>query len=104
MKMYVRYFIIGFLSLVSSCISEKEDIGTQPDAVAVGDVLPEFTVVMNDGRWRAEVCKGNLRSYCSSIRRAGIVAVSCRSYNRCTKGTERTVVWFLWPSVGSRTR
>ena len=50
MKIYVRYFMIGFLSLVSSCISEKEDIGTQPDAVEVGDVLPEFTVVMNDGR------------------------------------------------------
>ena len=98
MKMYVRYFIIGFLSLVSSCVNEKEDAGMQPDAVEVGDMLPEFTVVM-----RAEVCKGNLRSYCSSIRRAGIVAVNCRSYNKCTKGTERTVVWFLWPSVGSRT-
>ena len=105
MKMYVRYFIIGFLSLVSSCVNEKEDAGMQPDAVEVGDVLPEFTVVMNDGRTvESESCKGNLRSYCSSIRRAGIVAVNCRSYNRCTKGTERTVVWFLWPSVGSRTR
>lgn len=50
MKMYVRYFIIGFLSLVSSCVNEKEDAGMQPDAVEVGDVLPEFTVVMNDGR------------------------------------------------------
>ena len=44
MKMYVRYFIIGFLSLVSSCVNEKEDAGMQPDAVEVGDVLPEFTV------------------------------------------------------------
>ena len=50
MKMYVRYFIIGFLSLVSSCVNEKEDAGMQPDAVEVGDMLPEFTVVMNDGR------------------------------------------------------
>lgn len=50
MKIYVRYFIIGFLSLVSSCVNEKEDAGMQPDAVEVGDVLPEFTVVMNDGR------------------------------------------------------
>ena len=49
MKMYVRYFIIGFLSLVSSCVNEKEDAGMQPDAVEVGDMLPEFTVVMNDG-------------------------------------------------------
>ena len=43
MKMYVRYFIIGFLSLVSSCVNEKEDAGMQPDAVEVGDMLPEFT-------------------------------------------------------------
>ena len=50
MKIYVRYFIIGFLSLVSSCVNEKEDAGMQPDAVEVGDMLPEFTVVMNDGR------------------------------------------------------
>ena len=61
MKMYVRYFIIGFLSLVSSCVNEKEDAGMQPDAVEVGDVLPEFTVVMNDGRTvESESCKGNL--------------------------------------------
>lgn len=50
MKIDVRYFIIGLLSLVSSCVNEKEDAGMQPDAVEVGDVLPEFTVVMNDGR------------------------------------------------------
>ena len=104
MKMYVRYFIIGFLSLVSSCVNEKEDAGMQPDAVEVGDMLPEFTVVMNDGRTvESGSLQGQPRSYCSSIRRAGIVAVNCRSYNKCTKGTERTVVWFLWPSVGSRT-
>ena len=48
--MYVRYFIIGFLSLVSSCISEKEDAGMQPDAVEVGDVLqgqPSFILFFN---------------------------------------------------------
>ena len=99
MKMYVRYFIIGFLSLVSSCVNEKEDAGMQPDAVEVGDMLPEFTVVMNDGR---TVESGSLQGQPSFILFFN-VAVNCRSYNKCTKGTERTVVWFLWPSVGSRT-
>ena len=97
MKMYVRYFIIGFLSLVSSCVNEKEDAGMQPDAVEVGDMLPEFTVVMNDGR---TVESGSLQGQPSFIL---FFNTACRSYNKCTKGTERTVVWFLWPSVGSRT-
>ena len=57
MKIYVRYFIIGFLSLVSSCVNEKEDAGMQPDAVEVGDMLPEFTVVMNDGRKDGKECE-----------------------------------------------
>ncbi len=50
MKIDARYFIVGFLSLVSSCVNEKEDAEMQPDVVEVGDVLPEFTVMMSDGR------------------------------------------------------
>ncbi len=75
MKIYVRYFIIGFLSLVSSCVNEKEDVGMQPDAVEVGDMLPEFTVVMNDGR---TVESGSLQGHPSFILFFNTACGDCR--------------------------
>lgn len=50
MRTDVRCLIMGFLPLALSCVNEKEDAGTGPDTVEVGDVLPDFAVVMDDGR------------------------------------------------------
>lgn len=105
MKIDVRYFIIGLLSLVSSCVNEKEDAGMQPDAVEVGDVLPEFTVVMNDGR---VVESGSLQGQPSFILFFNTECGDCRRefplvqqmYERY--GADGRMV--LWPSAGIRTR
>ncbi len=64
MKMDMRYFIAGLLCVASSCVNEKEDDDVQPDTVEVGDVLPDFSVVMNDGR---TVERGSLRGRPSLI-------------------------------------